>query len=153
MLWLFCSISWETTNFLSFNLFSTWLICWIGIIVRNTLVMYDRQHSKIGFWKTNCSELWERLHISGETPNRENSTAKIPPTLAPAEAPRYGLPSTLTACLQVSLYATLSHHWCLQMLVSCHLLSYVKMKFGYLNLKLWSYLRFSRSLLFYLFLT
>ncbi|XP_059457208.1 aspartic proteinase 36-like isoform X2 [Corylus avellana] len=66
-----------------------------GIIVRNTLVMYDRQHSKIGFWKTNCSELWERLHISGETPNRENSTAKIPPTLAPAEAPLYGLPREL----------------------------------------------------------
>jgi len=66
-----------------------------GIIVRNTLVMYDREHSKIGFWKTNCSELWERLHISGETPNRENSTAKIPPTLAPDEAPHYGLPREL----------------------------------------------------------
>ncbi|MBA0686816.1 hypothetical protein Goari_014393, partial [Gossypium aridum] len=33
-----------------------------GIIVRNTLVTYDRKDSKIGFWKTNCSELWERLH-------------------------------------------------------------------------------------------
>ncbi|XP_062154924.1 aspartic proteinase 36-like [Alnus glutinosa] len=72
-----------------------------GIIVRNTLVMYDREHSKIGFWKTNCSELWEKLHISGSpplmpsAPNRENSTTEIPPTLAPAEAPHYGLPGEL----------------------------------------------------------
>uniref|UniRef100_A0A0D9X119 Peptidase A1 domain-containing protein n=1 Tax=Leersia perrieri TaxID=77586 RepID=A0A0D9X119_9ORYZ len=35
-----------------------------GIIVRNTLVTYDRHNEKIGFWKTNCSVLWERLHIS-----------------------------------------------------------------------------------------
>ncbi|GLT54826.1 hypothetical protein SLA2020_279920 [Shorea laevis] len=72
-----------------------------GIIVRNTLVMYDRGHSKIGFWKTNCSELWERLHISGSpplmpsAPNRENSTTEIPPTSPPAEAPHYGLPGEL----------------------------------------------------------
>lgn len=72
-----------------------------GIIVRNTLVMYDRGHSKIGFWKTNCSELWERLHISGSpppmpsAPNRENSTTEIPPTSPPAEAPQYGLPGEL----------------------------------------------------------
>ncbi|PPS19684.1 hypothetical protein GOBAR_AA00903 [Gossypium barbadense] len=38
----------------------------IGIIVRNTLVTYDRKDSKIGFWKTNCSELWERLHVTRE---------------------------------------------------------------------------------------
>ncbi|XP_017413751.2 aspartic proteinase 36-like isoform X1 [Vigna angularis] len=25
-----------------------------GIVVRNTLVMYDREQEKIGFWKTNC---------------------------------------------------------------------------------------------------
>ena len=37
-----------------------------GIIVRNTLVTYDRHNEKIGFWKTNCSELWERLHIGDE---------------------------------------------------------------------------------------
>ncbi|XP_061341213.1 aspartic proteinase 36-like isoform X2 [Gastrolobium bilobum] len=39
-----------------------------GIIVRNTLVMYDREHTKIGFWKTNCSELWETLHLSDAPP-------------------------------------------------------------------------------------
>lgn len=83
--------------------------------------MYDRGHSKIGFWKTNCSELWERLHISGSpplmpsAPNRENSTTEIPPTSPPAEAPQYGLPGMLTKGLQVSLYATLYHCWCLQM--------------------------------------
>ncbi|XP_057990196.1 aspartic proteinase 36-like [Hevea brasiliensis] len=36
-----------------------------GILVRNTLVMYDRENSKMGFWKTNCSELWERHHGTG----------------------------------------------------------------------------------------
>uniref|UniRef100_A0A0D6QXC1 Peptidase A1 domain-containing protein n=1 Tax=Araucaria cunninghamii TaxID=56994 RepID=A0A0D6QXC1_ARACU len=32
-----------------------------GIVVRNMLVTYDRGNERIGFWKTNCSELWERL--------------------------------------------------------------------------------------------
>ncbi|KAH7652450.1 Aspartic peptidase A1 family protein [Dioscorea alata] len=36
-----------------------------GIIVRNTLVTYDRQNQKIGFWKTNCSQLWEGLQSHG----------------------------------------------------------------------------------------
>ncbi|GMN34460.1 hypothetical protein TIFTF001_004700 [Ficus carica] len=63
-----------------------------GIIVRNSLVMYDREHSKIGFWKTNCSELWETLHISDAPPPispafNENVTTEVPPTLAPAPAP------------------------------------------------------------------
>lgn len=68
----------------------------IGIVVRNTLVMYDREHSRIGFWKTNCSELWERLHKSGappltpSAPNRENSSTT--PTLAPSQVPHYVLP-------------------------------------------------------------
>ncbi|XP_039121107.1 aspartic proteinase CDR1-like [Dioscorea cayenensis subsp. rotundata] len=34
-----------------------------GIIVRNILVTYDRQNRRIGFWKTNCSHLWEALHM------------------------------------------------------------------------------------------
>ncbi|XP_030499375.2 aspartic proteinase CDR1 isoform X1 [Cannabis sativa] len=69
-----------------------------GIIVRNTLVMYDREHSKIGFWKTNCSELWERLHITGSPPTmapapvEKNSSSEVPPTLAPNESPDYVLP-------------------------------------------------------------
>ncbi|KAJ0098007.1 hypothetical protein Patl1_28585 [Pistacia atlantica] len=54
-----------------------------GIVVRNTLVMYDREHSKIGFWKTNCSELWEQLQETGTPPqvpsSGKNSSAKLPP--------------------------------------------------------------------------
>ncbi|XP_022149435.1 aspartyl protease family protein 1-like isoform X2 [Momordica charantia] len=63
-----------------------------GIIVRNTLVMYDRENSKIGFWKTNCSELWERLHISNDTahaPSVSNTShdTEMAPASAPSEAP------------------------------------------------------------------
>ncbi|CAL5324587.1 unnamed protein product [Camellia sinensis] len=59
------------------------------ILVRNTLVAYDRENEKIGFWKTNCSELWERLNITGAPPpmpsasDRTNSTAEVSPTVAP----------------------------------------------------------------------
>ncbi|KAJ8762585.1 hypothetical protein K2173_008024 [Erythroxylum novogranatense] len=35
-----------------------------GIIGLNTLVTYDRENNKIGFWKTNCSELSKRLPSS-----------------------------------------------------------------------------------------
>lgn len=39
-----------------------------GIVVRNTLVVYDRENSKVGFWRTNCSELSDRLPIDGALP-------------------------------------------------------------------------------------
>ncbi|XP_031102984.1 aspartic proteinase nepenthesin-1-like [Ipomoea triloba] len=62
-----------------------------GIVVRNTLVTYDREHEKIGFWKTNCSELWDRLGASNapspspsESDNK-NSTVNVAP--APTEHP------------------------------------------------------------------
>ncbi|GAA0149944.1 aspartic protease [Lithospermum erythrorhizon] len=61
-----------------------------GIVVRNTLVTYDREHKKIGFWKTNCSELWQRLQLPGIAPPmhggsvKPNSTADISPSLAPS---------------------------------------------------------------------
>ncbi|KAK4790964.1 hypothetical protein SAY86_031377 [Trapa natans] len=65
-----------------------------GIIVRNTLVTYDREHSKIGFWKTNCSELWDRLHLSSPSHalppvsnTTTNQTNHLAPTLAPTFAP------------------------------------------------------------------
>ncbi|KAG7531476.1 Xylanase inhibitor N-terminal [Arabidopsis suecica] len=45
-----------------------------GIVVRNTLVVYDRENSKVGFWRTNCSELSDRLHIDGAPP-----PATLPP--------------------------------------------------------------------------
>ncbi|KAI4327389.1 hypothetical protein L6164_019858 [Bauhinia variegata] len=66
-----------------------------GIVVRNTLVMYDRQHTKIGFWKTNCSELWERLHIIGApSVPPDSAEANSTETLEPAVAPS-GLPHNL----------------------------------------------------------
>ncbi|GLU04166.1 hypothetical protein SLE2022_213270 [Rubroshorea leprosula] len=34
-----------------------------GVVVRNTLVTYDREDDRIGFWKTNCSELWKGLQF------------------------------------------------------------------------------------------
>ncbi|RLM85991.1 hypothetical protein C2845_PM04G31330 [Panicum miliaceum] len=62
-----------------------------GIIVRNTLVTYDRHNEKIGFWKTNCSELWERLHIGGApSPGPSSDTgsqADMSPTPAPSGLP------------------------------------------------------------------
>ncbi|CAL1410646.1 unnamed protein product [Linum trigynum] len=44
-----------------------------GIVVRNTLVTYDRENDKIGFWKTNCSELWKRLQVPGAPAPAPNS--------------------------------------------------------------------------------
>lgn len=70
--------------------------------------MYDRENSKIGFWKTNCSVLWERLHMSSSpppmssAPNEKNLTTELPPTLAPNEAPHYALPGFEALNLSVS---------------------------------------------------
>ncbi|XP_021714399.1 aspartic proteinase nepenthesin-1-like [Chenopodium quinoa] len=69
-----------------------------GIVVRNTLVTYDREHLKVGFWKTNCSELWEGLRVTDNSPtpapapapaplNGEVSTPGLLPTPASASAP------------------------------------------------------------------
>ncbi|KAI4389876.1 hypothetical protein MLD38_002050 [Melastoma candidum] len=58
-----------------------------GIIVRNTLVTYDRENKRIGFWKTNCSEL-------GKTKNDDSSFLPPPnPSHAPQIPPR---PNTST---------------------------------------------------------
>ncbi|KAK6258604.1 hypothetical protein SCA6_013078, partial [Theobroma cacao] len=73
-----------------------------GIIVRNTLVTYDREHLKIGFWKTNCSELWERLRINGapspspsSSSGKDNSTVESPPTSAPDGSSHYAIPGEI----------------------------------------------------------
>ncbi|KAL8251008.1 hypothetical protein R6Q59_034701 [Mikania micrantha] len=66
-----------------------------GIIVRNTFVTYDREHERIGFWKTNCSDIWDRLHVSGEPthtsspPNVSKSTPDISPSSPPMMPPQY----------------------------------------------------------------
>ncbi|XP_020574598.1 aspartic proteinase-like protein 2 isoform X2 [Phalaenopsis equestris] len=69
-----------------------------GIIARNTLVIYDRRNERIGFWKTNCSELWKRLQFNGAPSPAplafENShTFEISsPTLSPSQPQNYSLP-------------------------------------------------------------
>ncbi|KAF5945994.1 hypothetical protein HYC85_016222 [Camellia sinensis] len=84
-----------------------------GIVVRNTLVMYDREHEKIGFWKTNCSELWERLHITSAPPpvpstsDRTNSTADESPTVAPVGPPQHNFTGQFQVGL-ITFYMSLS---------------------------------------------
>ncbi|CAI9102275.1 OLC1v1000516C2 [Oldenlandia corymbosa var. corymbosa] len=84
-----------------------------GIIVRNTLVTYDREHEKVGFWKTNCSDLWGRLNFSSLSPpppsgmDNTNSTADVVPTLAPTEQPQYNTSEEVKAG-QVTFYMSLS---------------------------------------------
>ncbi|KAF9619595.1 hypothetical protein IFM89_007916 [Coptis chinensis] len=64
-----------------------------GIIVRNTLVTYDRENEKVGFFKTNCSVLWDNVHILGANSTEsssnhlKNSTTGYPPTMAPSGLP------------------------------------------------------------------
>lgn len=71
-----------------------------GIVVRNTLVTYDRQNERIGFWKTNCSELWSRLHINITHPiappsSNTSSDEGMEPAVSPAGAEDYVLPGQI----------------------------------------------------------
>ncbi|KAG5057523.1 hypothetical protein AAZX31_05G094400 [Glycine max] len=72
-----------------------------GIIVRNTLVMYDREQTKIGFWKTNCAELWERLQTSIAPPplppnsGVRNSSEALEPSVAPSVSQHNASPGEL----------------------------------------------------------
>lgn len=61
---------------------------------------YDREHDKIGFWKTNCSELWERLNGTGAHPpaaspagpstvDTPESSVALPPAATPVEGSPY----------------------------------------------------------------
>ncbi|XP_038715792.1 aspartic proteinase 39 isoform X2 [Tripterygium wilfordii] len=69
-----------------------------GIVVRNTLVTYDRENNKIGFWKTNCSELWRRLQIPGgpapapSVSPSSNGSIRMPPSPLPSGSPPDILP-------------------------------------------------------------
>lgn len=69
-----------------------------GIVVRNTLVTYDRSKERIGFWKTNCSELWETLQIHGapspapSTTYNRDVTIGLSPALAPSGLQNHLLP-------------------------------------------------------------
>ncbi|CAN6721681.1 unnamed protein product [Malus baccata var. baccata] len=72
-----------------------------GIITRNTLVTYDRKNDKIGFWKTNCSELWKRLNYNNAPPpaplasDGRNTSVEISPSIAPGGLPETFLPGEL----------------------------------------------------------
>ncbi|XVE94989.1 hypothetical protein REPUB_Repub02eG0057900 [Reevesia pubescens] len=71
-----------------------------GIVVRNTLVTYDRGNDRIGFLKTNCSELWRRVQFSGApapapVASQSNDTnMENPPTIAPSGSPPNVLPGS-----------------------------------------------------------
>ncbi|XP_047938052.1 aspartic proteinase nepenthesin-1-like [Salvia hispanica] len=87
-----------------------------GIIVRNTLVTYDREHEKVGFWKTNCSELWERLHLSPASPplpsdtDEVNSTTGISPNLAPTGPPQPQAPGEVKiGLIKFSMLLTINY--------------------------------------------
>lgn len=73
-----------------------------GIIVRNTLVTYDRHNRRIGFWKTNCSELWDRLHIDKKKSEKQppsskptNSTIEFAPAFSPSASNDNFLPGQI----------------------------------------------------------
>ena len=78
-----------------------------GIVVRNTLVTYDRQNNKIGFWKTNCSELWKRLNYLSPPPaapinsDSSNTSTQVPPSIAPVGPPQTLFPGRISFRLLV----------------------------------------------------
>lgn len=72
--------------------------------------MYDRANSKIGFWKTNCSELWERLRISddnadGPSVSTKSHDSDIAPASAPSERPHYTIPGIVNFKVCVCFYS------------------------------------------------
>ncbi|KAJ4701660.1 aspartic proteinase-like protein 2 [Melia azedarach] len=78
-----------------------------GIVVRNTLVTYDRENDKIGFWKTNCSELWGRLQFPSVpappplvSPSNDLSV-RMPPGMPPRLAPDGSPPNILPGAFQI----------------------------------------------------
>lgn len=60
-----------------------------GIIVRNTLVTYDRKNERVGFWKTNCSDLWKNLNAklspspSSSVYHGKNTSSELTPAPSP----------------------------------------------------------------------
>ncbi|TYG69432.1 hypothetical protein ES288_D05G229900v1 [Gossypium darwinii] len=71
-----------------------------GIVVRNTLVTYDRSNDRIGFLNTNCSELRRRVQFSGApaptplvSPSKDTKM-EIPSVLSPSGSPSNVLPGS-----------------------------------------------------------
>lgn len=73
-----------------------------GIVVRNTLVTYDRENENIGFLKTNCSVIWGTLNATGAPPpgpstlERPKCSALLPPAVTPTGASPYVTLGTTT---------------------------------------------------------
>ncbi|KAE8679906.1 putative pumilio-like protein 7 [Hibiscus syriacus] len=69
-----------------------------GIVVRNTLVTYDRGNDRIGFLKTDCSELWMRVRSSvapAPLVSLKNDTNReISPAPTPSGSPPNVFPGT-----------------------------------------------------------
>lgn len=90
---------------------------------------YDRQNHKIGFWKTNCSELWKSLHYldpSATPPSRsqnksagvpsatppshsQNTSVGVPPTIAPEVSLHTEFPGRLSFKHVTTFYAAFSN--------------------------------------------
>ncbi|KAL9229805.1 hypothetical protein vseg_005234 [Gypsophila vaccaria] len=77
-----------------------------GIVVRNTLVTYDREHLKVGFWKTNCSELWERLNASSISPAPPPVGGEVSDTVMPPASAPNGVPNLVISGDSVVGYIT-----------------------------------------------
>lgn len=79
-----------------------------GIVVRNMLVTYDRVNQQIGFWRTNCSDLWNNLQAASLTP----------PAAAPVAAPdlvpegsfsNSSGPTSVSGTLDVAMYLDIKY--------------------------------------------
>jgi hypothetical protein len=80
-----------------------------GIVVRNTLVTYDRENDKLGFLKTNCSDIWRRLAApespAPTSPISQNKSSNISPSPATSESPTSHLPGSLALYVSMFLVA------------------------------------------------
>ncbi|XP_076889583.1 aspartic proteinase 36-like [Bidens hawaiensis] len=84
-----------------------------GITVRNMFVMYDREHAKIGFWKTNCSDLWARLHDSGgpaSSPDESRSSPNVSPSSAPMVNPYHIAPGSKVGSIIFYMLMNIKYH-------------------------------------------
>lgn len=70
---------------------------------------YDRERQRIGFWKTNCSELWKRLHIKDAPAGPSTEGIEGSAGTQPASAPNGPLvhPGMLFQCYYESLKSRL----------------------------------------------